>query len=256
MSAGPATEIAVAKTFPPSARQPLLIEGYMNSCVGGLSGANPGGAVFGPDASGDGAGAGGSTAESASGTGAAASVTGAASGAGAAASGAAAPGTAASGAGPGAGPGACGTSGAWAGSGPTACAGFTPGGRCACAPGTAPAAGLWATGVAGLLTKSLTAAATFRDSGDASALPVNIAAAAINIDVALVGSLAASWITGASPCTAGRPGACTPSTGGGDTGCAIANAGVISSRAAEEPSATSVLVDDMVPQKSLSEAVC
>src|SRR5690606_14380240 len=76
MSAGPATEIAVAKTFPPSARQPLLIEGYMNSCVGGLSGANPGGAVFGPDASGDGAGAGGSTAESASGTGAAASVTG------------------------------------------------------------------------------------------------------------------------------------------------------------------------------------
>ena len=38
--AGPATEIAVASTFPPSFRHPLLIDGYMKSCVGGASGPN------------------------------------------------------------------------------------------------------------------------------------------------------------------------------------------------------------------------
>ena len=40
--AGPATDSAVARTLPPSAAQPLLIDGYMKSCVGGASGLKPG----------------------------------------------------------------------------------------------------------------------------------------------------------------------------------------------------------------------
>src|ERR1700760_2514742 len=42
--AGPATDSAVASTLPPSVEQPLLIDGYMNSCVGGESGLKPGAA--------------------------------------------------------------------------------------------------------------------------------------------------------------------------------------------------------------------
>src|SRR5690349_25096094 len=43
--AGPATEIAVANTLLPSARHPLLIDGYIKSCVGGASGPNTGAAA-------------------------------------------------------------------------------------------------------------------------------------------------------------------------------------------------------------------
>src|SRR4029077_9787531 len=58
--AGPATEIAVARTLPPSCKHPLLIDGYKKYCVGGASGPNAGaaaGAGAGA-ASGGGAGAG------------------------------------------------------------------------------------------------------------------------------------------------------------------------------------------------------
>lgn len=40
--AGPATDNAVAIELLPSARQPVPIEGYMKSCVGGASGPKPG----------------------------------------------------------------------------------------------------------------------------------------------------------------------------------------------------------------------
>src|ERR1700732_5098370 len=43
IGAGPATDIAVAITLPPSDRQPFPIDGYMNSCVGGASGPKAGG---------------------------------------------------------------------------------------------------------------------------------------------------------------------------------------------------------------------
>src|ERR1700719_1934095 len=45
IGAGPATDIAVAITLPPSDRQPFPIDGYMNSCVGGASGPKAGGGV-------------------------------------------------------------------------------------------------------------------------------------------------------------------------------------------------------------------
>ena len=56
--AGPATEIAVAITLPPSTRQPLLIEGYRKSWVGGLPGSNAGAATGAGPGAGAGAGAG------------------------------------------------------------------------------------------------------------------------------------------------------------------------------------------------------
>src|SRR6478672_5500472 len=147
--AGPATEIAVASTLPPSARHPLLIDGYMKSCVGGASGPNAGAAAGAAAGSGAGAGAGsgagtaagagaGSGAGAATGAGATSGATGAASGAGAA--------TAAS------------------GTGPTACAGSTPAGRCASSPGTAPGAGTCAT-------NWFTAVATFLESGAIAEFP-------------------------------------------------------------------------------------
>src|SRR6478609_11608695 len=74
--AGPATEIAVANTFPPSFRHPLLIDGYMKSCVTGASAPKVGAAP----ASGPGAGAGSGPGTDTSGAGA-----GTASGAGASA---------------------------------------------------------------------------------------------------------------------------------------------------------------------------
>ncbi|BCP03859.1 hypothetical protein MINTM019_13150 [Mycobacterium paraintracellulare] len=55
--AGPATDSAVAMALLPSARQLVPIEGYMKSCVGGVSAPNPGAAAVGA-ASGAGAGAG------------------------------------------------------------------------------------------------------------------------------------------------------------------------------------------------------
>ena len=56
-------------------------------------------------------------------------------------------------------------------------------------PGTAPAAGTCAT--CGSATNWLTAVATFREPAGAAEFPANAAAAAINIDAALVGSAAA-----------------------------------------------------------------
>src|ERR1700694_2999757 len=225
----------------------------MNSCVGGLPGANV--------AAGAGAGAGS-----------------AAAGGGAAAAGAAA-GTA-SGAGP--------AAGAASGAGPTACAGRMPVGRWASVPGMAPAAGVctaagapppvpgmetpggsnWfkspgsetplgsgtpapgmaagrlvicadgmaapgaGAGAAGSCTKLVTEDATCLELSGVALLPANAAAAAISIDAALVGSAAACWITGLSCCIAGSPGACRALIGfGGTTGSAHAAGVAVSTRA-------------------------
>src|SRR3954468_9786607 len=114
--------MAVASTLPPSAKHPLLIDGYMKSCVGGASEPNAGAA--------SGAGAGAGTAA------AAGAASGAASGAG--------------------------TACAASGGAPRACAGLPPAGRCSSAPGTAPGAGTcatnWFTAVATFLESDGTAA--------------------------------------------------------------------------------------------------
>src|ERR1700726_2726540 len=128
IGAGPATDIAVAITLPPSDRQPFPIDGYMNSCVGGASGPKAGGGAAGAA----GAAAGGAGAE-VSGPGAAAA---------AGASGARAANGVESGAAPGAG------ASASPGAGPTTWAGSTPGGQSGSGPGTTPAAGTCNAGVA------------------------------------------------------------------------------------------------------------
>src|SRR5271166_2493151 len=176
MGAGPATEIAVARELPPSLRQPLPMDGYMNSWVGGLSGPKPGAGAAAGAGAGPGAGAG------------AGAGSGAALGAGAAA-------------------------GAASGAGPTAWAGSTPSGRCASVPGMAPGAGTWSTGAGAPIpgrftpagsswfrspapwavgeTNWLTDDATCLEASGAAELPANAEAAAISSDAALAGSAAA-----------------------------------------------------------------
>src|SRR6202165_2082181 len=201
----------------------------MNSCVGGLPGANV--------AAGAGAGAGS-----------------AAAGGGAAAAGAAA----------GVAPGAGAAAGAASGAGPTACAGSMPVGRWASVPGVTPAPGVCTAvgappvvpgmetpagrnefrspgsetplgsgtpapgtaagrlvicadgmaapgagaGAAGSCTKLVTEDATCLEVPGVALLPANAAAAAISSDAALLGSVAARWITGLSCSIARRPGGC------------------------------------------------
>src|ERR1700751_2825709 len=119
--AGPATDRAVARTLPPSAAHPLLIDGYMKSCVGGASGLKPGAT---------GVAAGAEAAPGAAGGAAVAPGDGRAGGTGGA------DGTALGGAG----------AGAASGPGPAACTGSIPVGRCACAPGSTPGGTMCAVG--------------------------------------------------------------------------------------------------------------
>jgi hypothetical protein len=99
----------------------------------------------------------------------------------------------------------------------------------------------------------LTVVATFLESADVAEFPANAAAAAIRLEAAFVGSVAACSMAGPSVCTADSPGACRPSIGGGG-GAGSAWATLVmppSSNAADEPIATAeaiiVLVDDMSP---------
>ncbi len=80
---------------------------------------------------------------------------------------------------------------------------------------------------------------------------MNAAAAAISVDTALYGSVAAFWIAGLRACTADMPGACVASIGNGAAGSALAVPVIPNSSAADEPTAmaalaNSFLVGDMV----------
>src|SRR6201996_9649685 len=195
--AGPATESTGAITVPPSPPQLLLIDGYMKSCVGGVSGLKPGAAAWGAGA----------------GAGTAAPGAGAAAGAGDAATG-----TALAGAGA--------AAGAASGAGPAACTGSMPVGRCAWVPGSTPGGATCAVAAAsGAWANWLTDAATFFDSSGAEGFLLNAWAAAISSWVACSGLPAACWMSGPNSVMAGRPGRpgnCWAGGAGGAAGSADA----------------------------------
>ena len=117
------------------------------------------------------------------------------------------------------------------GTGPAAWAGSIPVGRCACAPGSTPAAGTCGTGS---WTNWFTDAATFLDSVGAVGLWVKACAAAMSNCVACSGLLAACWIIGLSCDRAGRPGSPWVAIGCG-VGCGAAGS---AAAGGQSPSAT------------------